>query len=94
MTAFNTVFVRERCPSCKENGDFEVQFKYGNCWQINYVVGDYLRWGGNDVGTKGLEKVMVEGMAGPCPNCGVDYIKCEIYLSADRIIRVVLLEMA
>ena len=40
MGAFNTVRILGTCPSCKNEVNLEVQFKYGDVWQHHYQVGD------------------------------------------------------
>jgi hypothetical protein len=49
------------------------QFKYGDSWQHEYVIGMRLQWGGNDIGMPGRKHVVVDVVAeGPCPCCGYD----------------------
>lgn len=62
-----------------------VQFKYGDTWQHKYRIGENLQWGGNDIGSPGRRQVLVAGLAGPCPRCGADPIKCELVLESDSI---------
>jgi hypothetical protein len=68
MGAFNTVWAEAACPTCGARQLFAVQFKYGDTWQIEYRIGDRLRWGGNDKGVR-ARKVVVEGFGGPCSEC-------------------------
>jgi hypothetical protein len=86
MGAFNTVRILGTCPSCKNEVNLEVQFKYGDVWQHHYQVGDVINWGGNDIGKSDRRKVIVEGFA-ICPICDseLDY---ELWLEKDRIIAV------
>jgi RNA polymerase subunit RPABC4/transcription elongation factor Spt4 len=72
MSAYNDLIApqTDTCPACGTTIHREIQFKYGDTWQHRYVVGDPIRWGGNDVGERGHAKVVVEGYAGPCPVCG------------------------
>lgn len=73
MGAYNTVAATAACPGCNETVNIRVQFKYGATWQHEYCIGDDLRWGKNDVGTRGLRLVVVDGVAeGHCPLCGHD----------------------
>lgn len=84
MGAFNVLQVRARCPSCGEEVELRLQFKYGDTWQLEYEVGDQLRWGGNDIGTPGATRVVLDAPAEPCPNCGFqgDF---EIFVESGRI---------
>ena len=49
-----------------------VQFRYGLVWQLEYSLGDRLRWdGGNaDVGEPGHRRVIVVGLVEICRSCG------------------------
>jgi hypothetical protein len=84
MGAFNVLQVRLRCLSCKEQVGLRLQFKYGDTWQLEYEVGDELRWGGNDIGKPGARRVVLDAPAEPCPNCGFrgDF---EIFVQNGRI---------
>ena len=76
MSAFNTVRAQAECSSCHEVVEQRIQFKYGDCWQHEYDLGDRLDWGGNDVGKPGARRVKVHGSSEQCPNCqylGIDY---------------------
>ena len=90
MSAFNTVETLTVCPVCAAEGRFEVQFKYGDTWQHHYQVGEPLRWGGNDVGVRGAALVVVDGIGGPCLNCGADFIESDVVI-VDNIIESVAL---
>jgi hypothetical protein len=91
MSAYNVVAdVPATCPQCRANVSIGVQFKFGATWQYRYVVGDALRWGGNDVGTPGRAHVVADGAAeSPCPACGYaggwDFY---VFIKCDRIVRV------
>lgn len=80
MSAFNTVQGETICPSCRQMGVFKIQFKYGHTWQLNYQLGDTLRWGGNDVGISTAKKVAVEGIADKCPACGRDMLEFDVII--------------
>lgn len=86
MGAFNTVRILGTCPSCKNEVNLEVQFKYGDVWQHHYQIGDVIKWGGNDIGKPALRKVIVEGFA-VCPTCDseLDY---EVWLENDKIVAI------
>lgn len=85
MSAFNVLVGLARCPGCEHVEEFEVQFKYGNTWQNRYKLGDKIQWGGNDIGQPDCERVVVEGIGGPCPHCGKDDIEFDIYLERDSL---------
>jgi hypothetical protein len=88
MSAFNTVYALVACPRCGAKHEFDVQFKFGDTWQHIYRVGDYLRWGGNDVGAPGCEAIVVEGIGGTCPNCNTEFLYFDVVVVADRIAEV------
>lgn len=90
MGAFNTVQAECDCPICGKIGLFEIQFKYGDTWQHSYSVGDLLKWGGNDVGQKNVKKVRIESIGGPCPNCGSDFLECDVFVTDNRIENVII----
>ena len=85
MGAFNTIQTEVACPSCGQSAEFEIQFKYGNTWQLSYNLGDRLQWGGNDVGVPGKKKVEVESIGGPCPHCSVDCVEFDVTIENDVI---------
>ena len=72
MSAYNEVVRREaeQCPRCQSQIQRTVQFKYGDTWQYRYVIGDRIKWGGNDIGEQGHAVVVVLGYPGECPVCG------------------------
>lgn len=86
MGAFNWVTHSTLCPDCGGAAEFAVQFKFGDTWQYSYRVGDRLLWGGNDVGAPGLKRVLVEGIAGPCPHCHADNLDFDVLVEKDRIV--------
>jgi len=91
MSAYNIIAdVPASCPRCRAKVLIGVQFKFGATWQYRYVVGDVLRWGGNDVGTKGRMRVVADGAAdSACPACGYagewDFY---VFIERDCIVRV------
>jgi hypothetical protein len=89
MGAFNTVIAEVVCPKCRKWSEFQIQFKYGNTWQHAYRIGEKLQWGGNDIGLPGKNKVKVESIGGPCPQCGIDAIEFDVIVEADIITGVV-----
>lgn len=71
MGSYNVVTTSVRCPRCESRFDARVQFKFGDTWQYEYVPGDKLRWGGNDVGQPAQGHVVADGVSEePCPTCG------------------------
>jgi endogenous inhibitor of DNA gyrase (YacG/DUF329 family) len=87
MGAFNTVSIRLKCPSCGIPITMPVQYKYGDTWQLNYELGDIIKWGGNDEGERGHCHVVVDGIAtGKCPECGHDNERdIYVHIENDRI---------
>lgn len=87
MGSFNVVTTSVRCPKCESNVSARVQFKFGDTSQYEYAVGDALRWGGNDVGSRGLKHVVVDGVAEEaCPACGFgDEWSFDVHLENDVI---------
>src|SRR5437899_12460187 len=86
MGAFNELKADALCPRCGKLATFIVQFKYGNTSQFHYHVAESLKWGGNDIGRKEAKRVVVEGIGGPCPNCGVEFIDFNILVEENRIV--------
>ncbi len=86
MSAYNTLTTQVICPSCKKKVQVQLQYKYGDSWQINYEVGQTIKWGGNDYGSPAL-KVIVDAISEDCPLCGFDDIgDFEILLKKDVIV--------
>lgn len=88
MGAFNTITGDAICPVCETMGRFDVQFKYGDTWQFHYAIGSKLRWGGNDIGTEGVKRVVVEAVGGPCSKCGADLIDFDLLIEDDILVRI------
>lgn len=88
MSAFNTVEAAVACPICGAYHHFEVQFKFGDTWQHRYRVGDMLRWGGNDVGERVVNEVIVEGIGGPCPSCCTEFLDFDVVIVDNRVAEV------
>jgi len=85
MGAFNMLTAEASCPNCGHQVVFEVQFKYGDTWQHRYLLGEKIKWGGNDIGRPGYRRVRVEAIGGPCSHCGFDNLEFDIILDEDRI---------
>jgi hypothetical protein len=62
MGAYNTVMVDWKDPATQETRTLHVQFKYGDVWQHEYRIGDALKWGGNDIGERGAQRVVVDAV--------------------------------
>lgn len=93
MGAFNTVTTESSCPFCGQAKAWVVQFKYGNCWQTDYRIGNTLKWGGNDVGENVGGKVRTSGIAEKgCNNCGAEEVWAAVYLENNEIKTVQLLK--
>ena len=93
MGAFNTIKSEVNCPFCGHRQSWTVQFKYGNCWQFEYKIGDKLRWGGNKKGSNVGGKVRTEGIAEEeCQRCERGSITGVVYLSDNIIVSVELLK--
>ena len=93
MGAFNTVKSEANCPFCGNRQPWTVQFKYGNCWQFEYRIGDKLRWGGNKRGSNVGGEVRTEGIAEEkCKRCGTGSINGVVYLNDNIITSVELLK--
>ncbi len=92
MSAFNTVKTRASCPFCDNSHEWTIQFKYGNCCQYEYRVGNKLRWGGNRKGQNVGGLVRTAGIAEErCKSCGKDYVNAAVYFCDNIIERVELL---
>lgn len=61
MSAFNTVIVPTVDPGTGQTTHVRVQFKFGDTWQHEYVIGDRIQWGGNDIGPRDARHVVVDG---------------------------------
>ena len=86
MSAFNTVTSNLSCPYCGENQEWSIQYKYGDCWQFNYVVGDIISWGGNDNGKNVGGKVRTDGIAeNKCQSCGSEDLEAEVHFNNNKI---------
>jgi len=71
LGAFNILKVSLQCESCRHTYPANIQFKFGHTWQIEYEVGDRVKWGGNDIGFANTPYVKVYGIAesSVCPSC-------------------------
>jgi len=59
--AFN-VIIFEHHDTAGRMRTLRAQFKYGDTWQYEYRIGDELRWGGNDIGRMGHQRVAVDAI--------------------------------
>jgi hypothetical protein len=62
VSAHNRLFLDHIDPETREKKRIALQFKRGRCYQIDYLLGERLKWGGNDKGEPGKKKVVVEGV--------------------------------
>jgi uncharacterized protein (DUF983 family) len=85
MSAFNTLHASVVCPACGHTGVFDVQFKFGDTWQYTYKLGDPVRWGGNDYGSRTEGEKVVEGIGGPCPVCAAENLPFAITVRSNQI---------
>jgi len=86
MGCFNIVRAQALCPFCGAGQEWTIQFKYGDCWQYEYRVGDRLRWGGNDKGQNVGGEVRTDGSPEErCKGCGRDSVEAVVYFSGNII---------
>jgi len=87
MGLFNTLLDHtEACPFCGCVQVWNVQFKYANCWQYEYRIGDTLKWGGNESGINTNGKVVIEGIAeNDCLNCHAEEVYAEIFVEENKL---------
>ena len=71
MSSFNILYADVQCSNCKNIYLGTIQFKFGRTWQLEYVIGDIVKWGGNNVGESNLLEVKVYGILekDECPKC-------------------------
>lgn len=71
MSAFNILQTKACCSSCFNESSARIQFKFGDTWQLEYMIGDKIKWGGNDNGRPGFIRVKVYGIieSTKCPVC-------------------------
>lgn len=88
MSSFNILKIVQACNVCGEQSEIGVQFKYGSVWQLEYRIGDSLKWDGNNIiGEPGHKCVVVDAVADSCPLCGADGYDCEIWIKDNVIAR-------
>jgi hypothetical protein len=90
MGAFNTLLVNKvPCPKCGYEQNWRIQFKYGDCWQYEYQLGETIQWGGNDKGKNVGGRVRTDGIAEEqCLQCGLKEVEALVYLEDNRITKV------
>lgn len=69
MGGYNTLIVESVCPCCCERVTLKIQFRYGEVWDYTYFIGDELRWGDENAGTRGKKLVVLDGVAESCEVC-------------------------
>ena len=88
MGAYNVLKLESgSCPNCHHVQSWAIQFKYGDCWQYEYILFDKLRWGGNDLGDPTASIVLVEGITeNNCNNCSMGDFYTRIFIDDNEII--------
>ncbi len=96
MSAFNILHLNVNCFNCGTKNNLRIQFKFGDTWQIEYHLGEKIKWGGNDIGIEHLKNVKVYGIAESvqCSTCGCNYANEEydIIIASDIIVQVAPME--
>ncbi|SEW45505.1 hypothetical protein [Chitinophaga arvensicola] len=96
MGLFNVLTAKISCPDCEEKHDGRIQFKFGDTWQFEYVMGDTITWGGNDIGSAGLKHVKAYGIIESiiCPFCNKENIaeEYDIFIKENVIVAAVRIE--
>ena len=87
MRAFNMVMVAWKDQMSGFTIDLRIQFKFCDTWQNYYRVGDQIEWGGNNIGPKNAEYVLVDGCVDGQASIGVgeDF---EVHIHANVIEKV------
>jgi hypothetical protein len=91
MGAYNILIAKVQCQNCHCLYKGKVQFKFGDTWQLEYKIGDKIKWGGNDIGRPDLSKVKAYGIieSSVCPNCGYNNNdEYDIYIEDNIIMNV------
>lgn len=88
MGAYNILKIENSsCPNCQHTQSWSIQFKYGDCWQYEYVLFDKLKWGGNDLGDPTASIVLVEGITeNVCNNCSTADLYARIFIDDNKIV--------
>ncbi|SHE85467.1 hypothetical protein [Pedobacter caeni] len=71
MGAYNILKMNINCKYCNATCVVNIQFKFADTWQHQYLIGEKVMWGGADIGIPGLDKVKVYGVSDldKCPTC-------------------------
>lgn len=92
MGSFNLLFANVRCSNCQNTYVGNIQFKYGDTWQLEYKIGDKVKWGGNDIGRPNITKAIVYGILENdlCPICQkINHNnEFDIFLEKDFIVKI------
>ena len=92
MSAFNILSSEIQCSICQKRYQGQIQFKFGDTWQLQYQIGDKIKWGGNDIGKPRISKVKVYGLleSSECPICReLETVnEFDIYIENDIIVGV------
>jgi len=86
MSAFNILNSEIKCSECTSTYIGKVQFKFGDTWQLEYKIGDRIKWGGNDIGKPGILKIKVYGVLeiDECPVCGKENLNNEFDINIEN----------
>lgn len=86
MSAFNILNSKIKCSECDCTYMGKVQFKFGDTWQLQYKIGDKIKWGGNDIGKPSISKVKVYGILeiDECPICGKENLNNEFDIDIEN----------
>ncbi len=72
MGIFNSLLVLYLCPVCGQRSPREVQFRYGDVWQHQFVLGSPVIWSERAIGDPGATNVLADAWMCECPTCGDD----------------------
>lgn len=88
MGAFNVLNVVAACQNCGNLVNTRYQFKYGECWQHEYRIGDELKWGGNQKGKPSEGLIAMDACGEECPICDWAEDQAVIFVERNRIVGV------
>ncbi|RKG84014.1 hypothetical protein [Corallococcus terminator] len=58
----------------------EVQFKFGDIWQYEYVLGARILLEKKQEAWVPEKLVIADGIGGPCPACGTEFLDFDVYI--------------
>jgi hypothetical protein len=92
MGAYNILKTEIQCTHCKKTFIGKVQFKFGDTWQYEYLIGETIKWGAANIGHPDIDNVKVYGILENlnCPVCESP-LECEydIIIKEHTIISIV-----